>query len=57
MSYLEILKLAAPETIIVVTALVVLAVDLIVGWVYVLAGVLCLPRHPAVAAGSGNPFR
>ncbi len=32
------------------------AVHLVVGWVYIFAGSLCRPRHPAVAAAKENPF-
>ena len=30
--------------------------DLFLGWVYLFAGMLCLPRYPAAAGLAGNPF-
>ena len=31
-------------------------VHLVIGWVYLFAGVLALPRHPAAPAAAKNPF-
>jgi hypothetical protein len=40
----------------VIGLIVAAALHLVVGWVYVLASVLCIEKHPAVATRLGNPF-
>ena len=39
-----------------VRLIVAAALHVVVGWGYVLASPLCLPRHPAVPAAPANPF-